>query len=325
MEIPQNPVDLAKQGDPAAIAQLINRALQPKGITARVTRTGTSLKVMLEADQIPDQAAIVPYLQRNLVKLGMAPIKTIDLYGKQACAATPAWRQSLSLGTQTVTASQPSQPQPSPIGREDALVQPKAKATNPSFAPIVADHIRAISPVGKSQRLYQTIFSGVVALVLILVGANLRSLHRLISKPKQSTQTVELTNTSKGVYQARIINRIGGVPVIMVTFNGSHATPMIVDTGASGTVVTQSSAAKLGIVPIGQSIAQTANGYTTFDVGYVKSIEVEGVKINQVPVAIGLGDMNIGLLGHDFFGTFDVTVRETTVEFRPRSGKAEQE
>ncbi|QZZ21182.1 retroviral-like aspartic protease family protein [Leptothermofonsia sichuanensis E412] len=322
MENRQNPIDLVKQGDPVAIAQLINRALQPKGITARVTRTGTSLKVMLEADQIPDQRAIVPYLQKNLEKLGILSIKTIELYGKQACAATPAWRQSISVANQIMPASQPSPPPAPPVVTEEPRVQPTA--TNPVSA-AMADRIRAMSPVGKSQRLYQAMFSGVIALVLILIGANLRSLHRLIAKPKQSAQQVELAKKPKGVYQAQIINRIGGVPVIMVTFNGNHTTPMIVDTGASGTVVTQTIAARLGIVPIGQSIAQTANGYTTFDVGYVDSIEVEGAKINRVPVAIGLADMNIGLLGHDFFGNFDVTVRETTVEFRPRSGNADQE
>jgi len=31
-----NPVELAKQGDVRAIAFLINRSLQPKGITARI-------------------------------------------------------------------------------------------------------------------------------------------------------------------------------------------------------------------------------------------------------------------------------------------------
>ncbi len=320
MELPTHPLELAKQGNLAAIARLINQALQPKGITARVTGRDSRIKIMLEADQIPDQEVLVPYLQKNLAKLGIAAIETIEVYGKQTCAAVPAWRQSWycspSPASPTVRSrpSEPTSPQtPPPAPVSTASAKPDTVPQRINF------------PNLKSQRTYQMVFTGVIALILILLGANLRSIHTLLAKPKSSPRPVALVETQEGIHQTRIINRIGGVPVIMVTFNGRYTAPMILDTGASGTVITQSMASTLGVVPIGQAIAQTANGYTTFDVGYVDSIEVEGVKVQQLPVAIGLPDMEVGLLGHDFFGHFDVTVRETVVEFRPRTNPSEGE
>lgn len=50
-----NPVELAKQGDVRAIALLINRSLQSKGIVARSVLKDGCLQIMLEATQTPDQ------------------------------------------------------------------------------------------------------------------------------------------------------------------------------------------------------------------------------------------------------------------------------
>ena len=56
-----------------------------------------------------------------------------------------------------------------------------------------------------------------------------------------------------------------------------------------------------------------------FSVGYVDSIEVGGAVIKNVPVAIAPSpELEVGLLGHDFFGDYDVTIKRDLVEFRPR-------
>jgi aspartyl protease family protein len=55
----------------------------------------------------------------------------------------------------------------------------------------------------------------------------------------------------------------------------------------------------------------------TFPLGYVKSIAVNGAVVRDIPVAIAPG-MAIGLLGHDFFGNYDVQIKQDVVEFRPR-------
>ncbi|UBF29227.1 retroviral-like aspartic protease family protein [Kovacikia minuta CCNUW1] len=304
MTLSQQTLESARQGDAVAIAALINQSLQPKGIYARVTRQGTRLKVLLEADQIPHQEALVAYLEKNLAKLKISFVTMVELLGKQTCAAAPAWRYTFSLNP----------PQTLPVEDNSASQARSIEAVPPQ--PTMAQAFPTAAKV-KLQRTYQVIFSGVMALILVLIGANLRSAQTLFTKA-QTPQKVTLSNGIESIYQAPIISRRRGVPVIMVTFNGSHPFPMIVDTGAGGTLITQDMASTLEVKRVGQAAAQTANGYTTFDVGYVSSIEVDGAKIINVPVAIGLSDMDVGLLGHDFFNNFDVTVREKVVEFRPR-------
>lgn len=124
----------------------------------------------------------------------------------------------------------------------------------------------------------------------------------------------------KGVFYAPIVRREGNTPVIRVMFNNSQPFDMIVDTGASGTLITRHMANTLGVVPVAQTSVDTASQKgVTFPLGYVQSMEVGGAVASQVLVAVAGPELDIGLLGHDFFGDFDVTIRENEVEFRERS------
>lgn len=129
--------------------------------------------------------------------------------------------------------------------------------------------------------------------------------------PMQSNQTV---------FQAPIKRRASGTPVINVTFNGTQQFEMIVDTGASGTVITQQMAAALGVVAVAKAKANTASANAVeFPIGYINSIQVGGAFVKDVPVAIAPSpELEIGLLGHDFFGNYDVTIKRDVVEFHPR-------
>jgi predicted aspartyl protease len=142
-----------------------------------------------------------------------------------------------------------------------------------------------------------------------------------VQTPLGETRQTDDANVARGgVYQAPIIRRAGGTPVIMVTFDGNQSFEMIVDTGASGTVITQRMASMLGVTPIGQTQVATASASrATFLLGRVNSIEVGGTAAQDLVVAIAGPELSTGLLGHDFFGNFDVTVRQDVVEFRERS------
>ncbi|MGB3641712.1 MAG: retropepsin-like aspartic protease [Rivularia sp. (in: cyanobacteria)] len=121
-------------------------------------------------------------------------------------------------------------------------------------------------------------------------------------------------------FRAPIKRRIGGTPIIDVTFNGKQRFEMIVDTGASGTVITQQMAKLLGVTTVGKAKANTASAMEVeFPIGYVDSMEAGGVKVKQVAVAIAGEELQNGLLGHDFFGNYDITLKSNVVEFRPRS------
>jgi len=116
-----------------------------------------------------------------------------------------------------------------------------------------------------------------------------------------------------------IKRRAGRTPVIEVMFNGGQRFEMIVDTGASGTVITQAMADSLGIEPEGEVIADTASAKAVkFPIGKVQSIAVEDAVATNVPVAIGGSELDLGLLGQDFYANYDVWIKKDVVEFHPR-------
>ncbi|MEG4250112.1 retropepsin-like aspartic protease [Microcoleus sp. Pol10D4] len=120
------------------------------------------------------------------------------------------------------------------------------------------------------------------------------------------------------VFQAKIKRRAGGTPVIDVVFNGNKTFEMILDTGASGTLISQRMATALGVRPVRTVRAGIADGSVVeFPIGVVRSIRVGGALIQNVEVAIAK-QMPIGLLGHDFFGNYDVKIKKDVVEFYVR-------
>jgi predicted aspartyl protease len=124
------------------------------------------------------------------------------------------------------------------------------------------------------------------------------------------------TNTRS--FRVPIKRRSGKTPVIDVTFNGSQIFEMIVDTGASGTLVTEKMATALQIKPSGTVNASIADGSEVqFKTGLVQSIAVSGAIVNNVEVAIASRG-EVGLLGHDFFGNYDIKILEKEIEFSRR-------
>lgn len=137
--------------------------------------------------------------------------------------------------------------------------------------------------------------------------------------PQPIFPSPEVVTQNNEVFIAPIKRRMGGTPIVEVTFNGRQRFEMIVDTGASGTVITQQVAKALGIVPVGKARANTVSSKAVeFPIGYLESMEVGGVTVNKVPVAIAGVELETGLLGHDFFGNYDVTIKRNVVEFRPQ-------
>lgn len=137
-------------------------------------------------------------------------------------------------------------------------------------------------------------------------------------EPQTSVAIAEPPSASTS-FRTPIVRRAGGTPVIRVTFNGGPTFDMILDTGASGTLVTQRMASQLGLRPVGTTTANTANARNvTFPLTTIDSMEAGGLVVRNVPVAIAGPDLNIGLLGNDFFGNHDVVIRQNEVEFRAR-------
>ena len=134
-------------------------------------------------------------------------------------------------------------------------------------------------------------------------------------KPAQ----LETNTTNPTVFTIPIKRRSGRTPVVEVTFNGQQTFEMIIDTGASGTVITQAMAESLGVVPEGEVIADTASARgIRFRTGRVQSIAVEGVEARNVRVAIGSPELDMGLLGQDFYENYDIWIKKNVIEFHRR-------
>jgi cytoskeletal protein RodZ len=107
---PPNFTELAKQGNPGAIAALMNRSLQPKGITAKVAAIGNNLQIRLESAQVPNQAALVKFVHKGLTTLAVESIQTVHLSGYLLGEAAPAWEEDIELS--------PSHQIPTPLAAE---------------------------------------------------------------------------------------------------------------------------------------------------------------------------------------------------------------
>lgn len=92
-------IEQAKQGDPQAIAALMNKSLQPKGMTALVDRHNDRLDVVLEAERVPNRQALTEFVEKGISNLGIPSIKSIKVSGQQIGAMTPAWTHELQLET----------------------------------------------------------------------------------------------------------------------------------------------------------------------------------------------------------------------------------
>lgn len=94
----QNRRELAKQGDPKAIADAINQSLKPRGISADVMRDNGCLHVMIEGDAVPtNQQALVNFIRNGMEKLGVQSIYSIKIYGRQFGDDLPVWEEEIAL------------------------------------------------------------------------------------------------------------------------------------------------------------------------------------------------------------------------------------
>jgi clan AA aspartic protease (TIGR02281 family) len=140
-----------------------------------------------------------------------------------------------------------------------------------------------------------------------------------VSKSHQDliiSHQVASTSTSD-TFIMPIQQKLGGVPVIEVTFNDTKV-PMLLDTGASHTLVTSAIADRLQLQVKGTSQAKTANGTATFQVATIDKVQFGSGEIKNVRVAIGQNDLPYGLLGHDVYDGYDITIKESSIEFKKR-------
>ena len=86
-------LEMARQGKPKAIAQLINQLLQPKGILATAGYKDGWLHVILESAEVPNQQATATYIHKKLGTLRSKYLTQVKIHGRQLGSKTVSWTQ----------------------------------------------------------------------------------------------------------------------------------------------------------------------------------------------------------------------------------------
>lgn len=121
-------VTMARQGDPDAIATLINRALHSQQISAKTVRRDQHLYVILTAQQLPDQSACVRVVQNGMLRLGVTAIQLVTIAGQQFNQASPSWFETLTLAEMMQSKSDINSPLPPPTPSIQKTVKPTKKS-----------------------------------------------------------------------------------------------------------------------------------------------------------------------------------------------------
>lgn len=94
----KNLLDQARLGSAEAIATLLNRSLNPRGITAMARLEQDTLHVLVEAVPAPPPD-LASFVHQGIAGLGMATANTLKVYGRQRGISQIGWQQAFSLAT----------------------------------------------------------------------------------------------------------------------------------------------------------------------------------------------------------------------------------
>lgn len=130
-------LELAKQGDPQAIATLMNRTLHTQGMNARVARQGDRLLIMTEAAQVPNRMVMTNFVRNGINGLELDSIRLIRILGKKTGDDQAAWVQELELSEQGAAIAAPKPPAPpvSQASQVDAAAPPVIRPLPPPPPP----------------------------------------------------------------------------------------------------------------------------------------------------------------------------------------------
>ncbi len=79
------------------ITSLLERHLRDQGVTVQVSISHSDLRILFEADQLPDRRAMVRLVRRSLQAQPVSSVQVVCVYGKASTASNPAWGEQLTL------------------------------------------------------------------------------------------------------------------------------------------------------------------------------------------------------------------------------------
>jgi len=87
----------AKQGDPQALAALLNKSLAAQGVAVKAMRQGDRLHLLLEAASLPPRDALLRFLKQSLTQLQPEAIALVSVQARTCGLAEIAWQSSFRL------------------------------------------------------------------------------------------------------------------------------------------------------------------------------------------------------------------------------------
>jgi len=271
------------------------------------TPSQTSVRSSLETSE-----SLAPSEKASAPKLSQAPLKVVLPAAKSpAIAATAKVTKSVPPAIQIM--SSPSYQQA--LDKAESAASISASAQSPEDWKLVAAQWKDAIALMKQVSPNDTNRTSAVQEIARMESGLDRSQQNIdrFKGNNSDIATGPVTEPRRGIYRAAIKYYSSGIPVVDVTFNGRERFEMMVDTGASATMITESMAQRLRVKTVGSVEAMTPSGKTQFNVGYIDSMVVGGGSLQSFPVAIG----PVALLGHDFFGDCNISIKrnQNIVEF----------
>ncbi len=90
-------IELARQGNARAIAAILNRWLQPKGITTVAKREKNRLQLRLEAGRVPHSKILIVFVRKVFSSLDIASIETVQMSLYLTGKSSPVWQEEFEI------------------------------------------------------------------------------------------------------------------------------------------------------------------------------------------------------------------------------------
>lgn len=88
-------ISKAKNGDPKAIAKLLNIALQPQRVVTRASSINNRLTIFAEGQSLPVQNSLIGVIEKGFKDLGIVSVASVKVYGKSKQQPEKAWSEEI--------------------------------------------------------------------------------------------------------------------------------------------------------------------------------------------------------------------------------------
>lgn len=156
----------ARQGNPQAIAALMNHSLQPRQIQVSVSVKDRELVAIATGQTPPDRDFMVNFVQRGMSKLEAEPIRYVTVVGYVWGGTAPLWHETVALAPSSETPVEPSSERP--VGSVSSAPRPgvstsqtfpttlngnpRSAIASPPAPPATPPSRPKLPPVGRSRR-----------------------------------------------------------------------------------------------------------------------------------------------------------------------------